>query len=186
MTYKVLFIFTVCFNVPSPFKFKVGLFSYGCAMQNLQAVLQRVILLIFSKSVFSLWFSNCLCCVGISLPFLCSFGTSSHATLHNRTSRSQINHSLNLFWLPLLLLLCFSVNRSLEKRWLCFGFDLWLYGDSELLTISWVGKEGKNYSGVLVFLSERAESPAALLWMASTAVSSWKNLSLIGAGTTVL
>ena len=34
------------------------------------------------------------------------------------------------------IFLCFSVNRSLEKRWLCFGFDLWLYGDSELLTIS--------------------------------------------------
>lgn len=84
------------------------------------------------------------------------------------------------------IFLCFSVNRGLEKRWLCFGFDLWLYGDSELLTISWVGKEGKNYSGVLVFLSKRAEPPVASLWMASTTASSWKNLSLIGAGTTVL
>lgn len=49
-----------------------------------------------------------------------------------------------------------------------------------------MGKEGKNYSGVLVFLGKRAESPVASLWMASAAVSSWKNLSLIGEGTTVL
>lgn len=112
MTYKVLFIFTVCFNVPSLFKFKVGLSSYVYATQNLQALLQRVILLIFSKSVFSLWLNNCLVSLAFLFHSFVVLWISSHATLHNRTSRSQINHSLNLFWLPLLLLLFFSVNRT--------------------------------------------------------------------------
>lgn len=87
---------------------KVGLFSYGCAMQNLQAVLQRVILLIFSKSVFSLWFNNCLCCIGISLPFLCSFWNilSCYLTIEHHVPKLIIHKTILVAIVAAAVLFC--------------------------------------------------------------------------------
>lgn len=73
--------------------------------------------------------------------------------------------------------MCFSVNRDLEKGLLYFGLIFSFCRDSGLLHNLISGEGGKNYSGVFVLLSKGAEAPAALLWMASTAVSSWKNSS---------